>query len=106
MNSHNFPNFDPIKKSTKKNIISFIGIPYWLCSIKKSAHAHNIFFCFCFWASLECRVDEIKNCKSEFLFFLISSPILPPITEFSILVGHPTEQFAFTPEYIVCMCLL
>ena len=44
MKLHHFPYFDPTKKSTKKNIISFSGIPYWLRSIKKSAHEHNVFF--------------------------------------------------------------
>ena len=34
MNLHHFPYFDLAKKSMKKNIITFSGIPYWLRSIK------------------------------------------------------------------------
>ena len=38
----------------------FCGFPFGLRSIKKTAHAHNVFFGFVFSASLELRVDEIK----------------------------------------------
>ena len=65
MNLHHFPNFDLTKKSAKKNIISFSGIIYWLRSIKKSAQAHSVFFGF--WASLERRVDKIKNSISKII---------------------------------------
>ena len=34
---HHFPYYDLTKKSAKKNIISFSGIPCWLRSIKNSA---------------------------------------------------------------------
>ena len=61
----------------KKNIISFSGIPFWLRFIKKSAHAHNVFFRFGFRASLERKVDEIKNSKSEIILKLPHLLFLP-----------------------------
>ena len=81
MNLHHFQYFDPTKKSAKIN--SFSSIPYWLRFIKKSAHAHNVFFGLGFWASLERRVDEIKNSKVKSFYNYLTHYLLA-ITEFSI----------------------
>ena len=44
-----FSIFWPNKKNREKNVISVSGIPYWLRSRKKSAHAHNVFFLLLFF---------------------------------------------------------
>ena len=51
----------------------------------------NLYFGFGFWASLERKIDEIKNSYSEIIFKL-PHLLFAPITEFSIFVGHPNAH--------------
>ena len=77
MNLQHFPYFDPTKNPRKK-ITSFSGIPYWLRSIKKIAHAHNVFLGFgFFWHRWNVGLMKSKIVKVK--LFCIH---LPAITEF------------------------
>ena len=64
MNLHNFPYFYPTKKSAKNVSVAFL---IDCAPLKESVHAHNVFFGFDFWASLERRVDEIKNSEIKII---------------------------------------
>ena len=75
MNLHHFLYFDPTKKSPKKKL-KFQWHSLLAALHKKSAHAHNVFFGFCFWPSLERKVDENKNSNSK-----ITSPIICPLSQ-------------------------
>ena len=52
----------PNQKIREKKYYKFQCIPYWLRSIK------NLRMRFGVWASLERRVDEIKNSESKIIF--------------------------------------
>ena len=66
MNLHNFPYFDPTKKSAKKKYYKFQR--HSLLTVLHKKHAHNLFFVyFGSGASLERRVDKIKNSKSKII---------------------------------------
>ena len=56
---------------------------------KKTAHAHNAFFGFGFWTSLECRVDEIKNSKSDMIIKLSHLLFALYHRIFNVSVRHP-----------------
>ena len=93
MNLHHFPYFDPTKKSSEK---SFSGIPYLLHSIKKSARAHNVFFSFGFWASLE-RRSKIVKVKS---FYNYPTHHLQATIEISNFFGAPYRTYIHTRTYM------
>ena len=79
MNLHHFPYFDPTKKSAKKNIIRFSGIPYWLRSIKNiCACAQRIFGHNWSIGLMKSKIVEVKS------FYNYLTHHLPAIREFSI----------------------
>ena len=71
----------------------FLMIPYWLRSIKKSAHAHNVFFGFGFWALLARIVDEIENSRSKIILYLPHASFARYHRIF-IFLGHPNVHWA------------
>ena len=56
---------------------------------KKNCACAQRIFGFGLWASLGRGVDEIKNSRSE-IILKFPQLLFAPITEFSILVGHPS----------------
>ena len=93
MNLHYFPYFDPTKKSAKKYYKFQRHSLSTALHKKKSAHAHNVFFGFGFWASL---VDEIKNIKST--TFARYHRILN-------FLGHPNVYIVDVTEVVKKPCM-
>ena len=106
MNLHHFPYFTQPKKSAKKK---FQLHSVLLRSIKKFAHAHNIFFGFWFFCILERSVDEIKNGKSKIILKL-PHPVFARYHRIFIFLDHPNYAYIYVfieyPLLYVCMMRL
>ena len=90
INLHFVPYFDPTKKSVKKNIISFRGIPYLLRSIRKYAHAHNVFFGFGYCWNVGLMKSKLVKVKSFYNYFI----------HYFQFLGHPNVMYFLLYFYI------